>query len=88
MFCSSIMLEETGYDSRRKIENEKNKNKNKTKQKIRSCRVKSTKAIKNSSKEFEGIRLQFIYNICMLQRIIKDEALSGLGNVITSSSQR
>ena len=55
MFCSSIMLEETGYDSWRKIENEKNKNKNKTKQKIRSCRVKSKKAIKNSSKEFEGL---------------------------------
>ena len=26
MFCSSIMLEETGYDNWRKIENEKKKN--------------------------------------------------------------
>ena len=30
MFCSSIMLEETGYDSWRKIENDKKK-KSKTK---------------------------------------------------------
>ena len=54
MFCSSIMLEETGYDSWRKIENEKKKIKNKNKQKIRSCRVKSKKASKNSNKEFDG----------------------------------
>ena len=55
MFCSSIMLEETGYDSWRKIENEKKKIKNKNKQKIRSCRVKSKKASKNSNKEFDGL---------------------------------
>ena len=56
MFCSSIMLEETGYDSWRKIENEKKKKiKNKNKQKIRSCRVKSKKASKNSNKEFDGL---------------------------------
>ena len=54
MFCSSIMLEETGYDSWRKIENEK-KIKNKNKQKIRSCRVKSKKASENSNKEFDGL---------------------------------
>ena len=29
MFCSSIMLEETGYDSWRKIENEKKNQKQK-----------------------------------------------------------
>ena len=46
MFCSSIMLEETGFDSWRKSENEK-KIKNKNKQKIRSCRVKTKKASKN-----------------------------------------
>lgn len=55
MFCSSVMLEETGYDSWRKIENEKKKIKNKNKQKIRSCRVKSKKASKNSNKEFDGL---------------------------------
>ena len=55
MFCSSIMLEETGYDSWRKIENEKKKIKNKNNQKIRSCRVKSKKASKNSNKEFDGL---------------------------------
>ena len=55
MFCSSVMLEETGYDSWRKIENEKKKIKNKNKQKIRSCRVKSKKASKNSNKEFGGL---------------------------------
>lgn len=49
------MLEETGYDSWRKIENEKKKIKNKNKQKIRSCRVKSKKASKNSNKEFDGL---------------------------------
>ena len=56
MFCSSIMLEETGYDSWRKIENEKKNQKQKQKQtKIRSCRVKSKKASKNSNKEFDGL---------------------------------
>ena len=49
------MLEETGYDNWRKIENEKKKIKNKNKQKIRSCRVKSKKASKNSNKEFDGL---------------------------------
>ena len=33
MFCSSIMLEETGYDSWRKIENEKKKSETKTNKK-------------------------------------------------------
>ena len=33
MFCSSIMLEETGYDSWRKIENEKKNSKTKTNKK-------------------------------------------------------
>ena len=49
------MLAETGYDNWRKIENEKKKIKNKNKQKIRSCRVKSKKASKNSNKEFDGL---------------------------------
>ena len=54
MFCSSIMLEETGYDSWRKSENEKKKLKTKT-NKNQVLQVKSKKASKNSNKEFDGL---------------------------------
>ena len=54
MFCSSIMLEETGYDSWRKSENEKKKSKTKT-NKNQVLQVKSKKASKNSNKEFDGL---------------------------------
>ena len=61
MFCSSIMLEETGYDSWRKIENEKKKSKTKTNKKSGLAGLSLKKLAKTVTRSLTGFITVALY---------------------------